>query len=182
MSSNGESDTCPIKSPQSVEESAQEAAEMYLPGMAQLEAAERVVMLEDQRHLARADREKVRKLEAKRVFGMNDVSNVEEPEMGDLIVTGDIHVGSHDQAKVLEKLLNIPQSQIEPEPKEAKLPGWVKAAGVALLGAGLGAGMLVGVKVLEKREPSVPIPAAQQSDKWNEYDIQKWVPNPEVEE
>ena len=179
MSSNGETNSCPIGSPQSVAQSVDEAAEEYLPGMAQLKVAERAVLLEDMRYLAQADREKVRKLEAKKLWGTSDVNDVKEPEMGDLIVTGDIHVGSRDQAKVPEKLLSQPQLG----PTKSKIPDWAKVVSAVLLGSGLGVGGLTALNALKNTAEEPPVSAVQQAaDRWNEYDIEKWIPKPETRE
>lgn len=176
MSSNNEAKACPTDSPQSVEESLEETVESYLPTMARLKAAEKAVMLEDLRRLARSDREKVRKLEAKRLWGLDDVSDVEESDMGDVIVTGDIHVGDHEQAGILAKLLGRQQSEPQLQRSEAGMPGWAKLVGAALAIAGIGAAGVAAYNVLKNDEAPVPVPAAQQGDKWIEYDVGKWVP------
>ncbi len=190
MSSNGESSTCPIGSTQSVAESVREAAETTLPGMAQIREGWGAVMLEDQRALAKADREKVRKLEAKKLWGVSDVANIEEPEMGNLVLAGDIHVNSVKQVgEVLGALSGEPQlpEQPPPEPKQKvatpKMPEWVKSFGAVLAGVGIGAVSIYGA--LKSREPSpvvvsTPVAKDVSTDRWMEYNLKKWIPDSQV--
>ncbi len=209
MSSNGESDTCPIGSTQSVAESVREAAEMVLPGMARIREGWEAVFLEDQRALAKADREKVRKLEAKKLWGVTDVANIEEPEMGNLVLAGDIHVNSAKQVgEVLGALSGQPQlprqesppeprQELPPEPRQEsppeprqesptpKMPGWAKLAGTALASAGISAASILGYGALRGKQPvavTIPPPVVRDAgtDRWMEYNLKKWIPGSQV--
>jgi hypothetical protein len=75
-------------SPPTVAESAREAASQFHAKAAKLETALQAAYLDDHRKLMRADREKVRQLEQKRL-GINTGG---EDDVGDIIVADDVHV------------------------------------------------------------------------------------------
>jgi len=114
-----------------------------------------------------------------RAAGMEDIvsdnSSPEDADMGgDITVTGDIHVGAPEQAKVLEKLLGQPRPQPASTPK---MPGWAKLAGTALAGGGIVAASIAGYGAWkEKQPPPVPATESTNTDKWTEYDVRKWTP------
>ena len=134
----------------------------------------------------------MRKLEAKKLWGVTDVANIEEPEMGNLVLAGDIHVNSAKQVgEVLGALSGQPQlpEQSPPEPRQEsptpKMPGWAKLAGTALASAGISAASILGYGALRGKQPvavTIPPPVVRDAgtDRWMEYNLKKWIPGSQV--
>lgn len=79
-----------------------------------------------------------------------------------------------------------PKESTAPVAAVAKPAGlsWPKVIGAALLASGLGAGGLAGFNALRDGPPAVDAPPAvngPQTDRWMEYDIQKWVPEKDTD-
>lgn len=117
-------------SPPSLSDTANEAASQQYAKRAKLGTAMEAVMLDDHRKLARADREKVRLLENKRL----GIDTGAEDDVGDIIVTDDYHINEGGRGVF-----------------------W-KVLGASLLGAGMVAGPLLTYLLMRQPQPTNATP------------------------
>lgn len=129
-----------------------EAREALLEKASKLEVARQAILTQDLAELAAADREKVRRLEEKRIFGQENPPVANGDPVGDIIVCDDYR--RNDQ------------------PRPAASRAWPMAAGIAMAG-GLIAGAMLLPKYLEQKQQANPTPSLQTTTPASTITIQK---------
>jgi hypothetical protein len=148
----------------SLSQVATETAQAFGPHAAQLEIAEKAVLIDDMRRLAADERDTVARYREKTVFNRDpgERKDVDE-EMGNIIITGDIY--GRDVAKGVFGEFKEGGTPAEPRPTEPTPPpptppaqnnsngAWKKLLAAGLLGSGvtlggtlIGAGLMGGDK------------------------------------
>jgi len=107
-----------------------------------------------------------------RAAGMEDlVADPGGDDVGDILVTGDINVGTNgSRPKVLDKILGQSANggAVATKPSASL---WPKIVAAALLGGG----GVAGVNALTDDTPP-PAVVAPAPDRWSEFNVEKWIP------
>jgi len=159
------------KSPPSVAQAVAATAAEWGPKAAKLHQLRQVILLEDLRSLAKADREKVRRYETKKLWGQ-EPTQAAEPEMGDILIADNITIGQPAPRDAAPAEPATPSGQPAAAGALAKL-----ALAAALLGGGAGIG--AGLPWLAGRlKTPAPAAAAPGDDTWLDLRLAPPTPGP----